>query len=164
MASLSRKGGAQRPKPHMNVTPLVDVVLVLLIIFMIVIPAMEEGLHLSVPQVENPDPEDGEQGGEPVMLESDDRGRLYLDEQLVPDGELEAHLQRAHAREPRRRLVLRGDRGVDYGSVRELFARAQTVGFPGISLRVGFAGQESPAGQDESASQDELGGATASAR
>lgn len=152
MASLSRKGGAQRPKPHMNVTPLVDVVLVLLIIFMIVIPAMEEGLHLSVPQIENPDPEDGEQGGEPVMLAIDDRGRLYLDEQLVPDDELEAHLHRAHAREPRRRLVLRGDRGVDYGSVRGLFRRAQTVGFPGISLRVGYGGH------------DQQEGATASAR
>ena len=57
MAGLSRKGGASRPKPHMNVTPLVDVVLVLLIIFMIVIPAMEEGLNLEVPQVENPDPD-----------------------------------------------------------------------------------------------------------
>ena len=136
MAGLSRKGGAQRPKPVMNVTPLVDVVLVLLIIFMIVIPAMEEGLNLELPAVENPDPEASEEGPEPIMLAVNANGTVFLQEQVVPDGELEAHLQRAHARSPRRRLVLRGDRGVSYGQIRELFARAQTVGFPGVSLRV----------------------------
>lgn len=149
MASLSRKGGAQRPKPAMNVTPLVDVVLVLLIIFMIVIPAMEEGLNLELPAVQNPDPEQSEEGGpEPIMLAINANGTVFLQEQLVPDGELEAHLQRAHARAPQRRLVLRGDRGVDYGRVRELFARAQTVGFPGVSLRVNHQTGDQRAGEE----------------
>ncbi|HJL17809.1 MAG TPA: biopolymer transporter ExbD [Sandaracinaceae bacterium LLY-WYZ-13_1] len=138
MPSLSRKGGAQRPKPAMNVTPLVDVVLVLLIIFMIVIPAMEEGLNLELPAVQNPDPEQEEEGPEPIMLAVNANGTVFLQEQLVPDGELEAHLQRAHRRQPNRRLVLRGDRGVEYGEIRELFARAQAVGFPGVSLRVNY--------------------------
>jgi len=136
MAGLSRKGGAQRPKPAMNVTPLVDVVLVLLIIFMIVIPAMEEGLNLELPAVQNPDPEQDEEGPEPIMLAVNASGTVFLQDRVVPEGELEAHLTQAHRRQPRRRLVLRGDRGVDYGRVRELFARAQTVGFPGVSLRV----------------------------
>ena len=51
VATLGRKGRRTSPRPHMNVTPLVDVVLVLLIIFMVVIPAMEEGLDLEVPAV-----------------------------------------------------------------------------------------------------------------
>ncbi|GAB5546524.1 MAG: biopolymer transporter ExbD [Sandaracinaceae bacterium] len=143
MAGLSRKGGASRPKPHMNVTPLVDVVLVLLIIFMIVIPAMEEGLNLEVPQVQTPDPEGSTEEDHVVMLSIDNRGHLFIDEQRVPDGELEAHLERAHARHPRWRLVLRGDRGAEYGEVRALFATASTIGFPGVSLRVNFNGDES---------------------
>ena len=143
MAGLSRKGGASRPKPHMNVTPLVDVVLVLLIIFMIVIPAMEEGLNLEVPQVENPDPDGNTDEDHVVMLSVDNRGHVFLDERLVPEGELEAHLERAHRRHPRWRLVLRGDRGAEYGEVRALFATASTIGFPGVSLRVNFNGDES---------------------
>ena len=142
MAGLSRKGGASRPKPHMNVTPLVDVVLVLLIIFMIVIPAMEEGLNLEVPQVENPDPDGSTDEDHVVMLSVDNRGNVFLDERLVPEGELAAHLERAHRRHPRWRLVLRGDRGAEYGQVRELFATASTIGFPGVSLRVSFNGEE----------------------
>jgi len=120
----------------MNVTPLVDVVLVLLIIFMIVIPAMEEGLDLEVPAVTNPDEAQEEDGRDPYMLAITRTGRVYFDERPVPEGHLVALLEQAHAREPRRRLVLRGDRGVRYAEVRELFETAQMVGFPGVSLRV----------------------------
>lgn len=76
------------------------------------------------------------------MLSVDNRGHVFLDERLVPEGELEAHLERAHRRHPRWRLVLRGDRGAEYGQVRELFATASTIGFPGVSLRVNFNGEE----------------------
>jgi biopolymer transport protein ExbD len=135
MASLSRKGSRGRPKPHMNVTPLVDVVLVLLIIFMIVIPAMQEGLDLEVPAVANPDDAREEEMPEPWMLAITRGGQVYFQERRI-EGDLTRHLEAAHAREPRRRLVLRGDRGARYADVRELFETAQGVGFPGISLRV----------------------------
>ncbi len=135
MASLSRKGNRGRPKPHMNVTPLVDVVLVLLIIFMIVIPAMQESLDLEVPAVTNPDETREEEMPEPWMLAITRGGQVYFQERPV-ERDLVAQLQAAHAREPRRRLVLRGDRGARYADVRELFEQAQGVGFPGISLRV----------------------------
>jgi biopolymer transport protein TolR len=120
----------------MNVTPLVDVVLVLLIIFMIVIPAMEEGLDLEVPAVVNPDEGSEDDGPEPWMLAITRTGRVYFDERPVREGDVVRVLTDAHARAPQRRLVLRGDRGVRYVQVRELFETAQTVGFPGLSLRV----------------------------
>ncbi len=135
MKSLSRKGSRGRPKPHMNVTPLVDVVLVLLIIFMIVIPAMEEGLDLEVPAVTNPDEAREDEGPDPWMLAITHSGRVYFQEQPVR-GDVVVELTRAHTREPRRRLVLRADRGVRYGAGRPLFEAAQEVGFPGVSLRV----------------------------
>ncbi len=138
MSSLSRRGSRGRPKPQMNVTPLVDVVLVLLIIFMIVIPAMEEGLDLEVPVVTHPDEARDESGPEPWMLAITHGGRVYFQEQPVAGDVIDA-LTRAHGREPRRKLILRADRGVRYGDVRPLFEAAQRVGFPGVSLRVSHA-------------------------
>ena len=145
MASLGRKGSAGRPRPHMNVTPLVDVVLVLLIIFMIVIPAMEESLDLEVPAATQADEEGDEEGPEPVMLAVSRAGHVYLQERRVPEGQLTAQLEAEHIRAPSRPLVLRGDRGVRYARIRELFAAAQAVGFPGISLRINHA---EPTGDD----------------
>jgi biopolymer transport protein ExbD len=133
----------------MNVTPLVDVVLVLLIIFMIVIPAMEESLDLEVPAVTNPDAPRENEADEPWMLAVTRTGRVYFDERPVPEGRLVDLLTEAHAREPRRRLVIRGDRGVRYAAVRELFATAQTVGFPGLSLRVSHREVGAPAPTEE---------------
>ncbi|MFK7984696.1 MAG: ExbD/TolR family protein [Sandaracinaceae bacterium] len=131
----------------MNVTPLVDVVLVLLIIFMIVIPAMEESLDLQVPAITHPDDErEGEP--EPLMLAITQAGSVYLQEQPVRDGELSRLLEHAHARRPRARLVLRGDREVPYREVRALFTTASSIGFPGVSLRVNHLEGAEPDGDD----------------
>ena len=134
MASLGRRGSS-RPKPVMNVTPLVDVVLVLLIIFMVVIPAMEQGLNIEVPGIVNAD-EEKEGGIDPFILSVSKGGALYLDQKQIPEGQLEAFLKAARDREPNRRLVLRGDRGVRYGEVRGVLATVQRLGFTGMSLRV----------------------------
>jgi len=134
----------------MNVTPLVDVVLVLLIIFMIVIPAMTEGVNLEVPAITNVDEEgDEEDGPEPVMLSINAHGTLFIDDLVVPEGNVEAQLAVAHRRSPASRLVLRADRGVSYRQVRPLYAAAQGVGFPGVSLRVNHDGATSVASTEE---------------
>lgn len=131
---LGRKS-RRKTKPEMNVTPLVDVVLVLLIIFMIVIPA-SQGVQVEYPAIENPDEESAEDAVEPIVLSINSRGTFFLDQGMVPEDELETHLVSAHRQNPQARLVLRGDRGVQYVQAREAFAVAQSVGFPGISLRV----------------------------
>jgi biopolymer transport protein TolR len=128
----------------MNVTPLVDVVLVLLIIFMVVIPAMEQGLNIEVPGVAHAD-EPKENGIDPFILSVSKGGTLYLDQKQIPVGQLEALLKSARDREPSRRLVLRGDRGVRYGEVREVLATVQRLGFPGMSLRVNRRSTDSDA-------------------
>ncbi|MGE0787839.1 MAG: ExbD/TolR family protein [Sandaracinaceae bacterium] len=133
MASLGRKG-RRKTKPEMNVTPLVDVVLVLLIIFMIVIPA-SQGVQLETPAVSNVD-EDTDDSIPPIVLSITERGTFFIDDGMVPDGQLTPLLVSAHRHNPRARLVLRGDRALGYARAREAFAAAQTVGFPGISLRV----------------------------
>ena len=132
MAGLSRKGKS-RPKPAMNVTPLVDVVLVLLIIFMVVIPAMEQGLPIDSPTVVNVDEDEPQ---DPFLLSVDAEGHLYFDNEPLDDDRLRARLDRARSAEASRKLVIRADRETRYADVRRLMAIAQDVGFPGIRLRV----------------------------
>lgn len=123
-----------RPRPSMNVTPLVDVVLVLLIIFMVVIPALEQGVDVQVPGIANVD--EKTQGAQPLMLSITKDGELHLDDEKVPEAQLEPRLRAVLRREPGRRLVLRGDKGVAYGAVRRVYRTVQLLGFPGVSLRV----------------------------
>ena len=142
MASLSRKGKS-RPSPQMNVTPLVDVVLVLLIIFMIVMPAMEKGYPVAIPSIHNID--EAPDGSEPFTLSISNDGRYFLEKEQLPLEGLEAALREANDREPERGLVLRGDTDMDYEHARKLFRVCQGIGFPGVSLRVNQRG----GGEDE---------------
>jgi len=131
----SRERRRAEPRPDMNVTPLVDVVLVLLIIFMVVAPRLEQDVQVELPSIFNPDPE-SEVTVEPLKVSVAKAGEYYIDDRRYDlDGAITT-LSDAHAAEPLRRLVLRGDAKLTYGQVRELFARSQQVGFPGIALMV----------------------------
>ncbi|MES1172513.1 MAG: biopolymer transporter ExbD [Bacteroidota bacterium] len=119
----------------MNVTPLVDVVLVLLIIFMVVIPALQQGLAIEIPGITNPDTKN-ESGGQPFTLSLNKDGDVYFEDEEVAWNALEGRLRTAAKREPGRRVVLRGDKGAQYAQVRRLYRVAQQVGFPGVSMKV----------------------------
>jgi biopolymer transport protein TolR len=133
MRSLSHT--KYRPAPVMNVTPLVDVVLVLLIIFMVVIPAMEKSAQVELPSIFNVDPE-AKSKTDPFTLSLTSDGAMFLEQDQLSPETFEAKLREANEREPSRRLVLRADRTAHYGDVRKLFKACQEVGFPGVSLRV----------------------------
>ena len=125
-----------RAKPDINVTPLVDVVLVLLIIFMVVVPQMEAGATVTVPGAANPDPKTSI-ASPPITVSLTEAGTIYLEKRQVTRDELIDLLARAHVQAPKSRLVLKGDRKVPYGVVRALFRECQGLGFPGVSLQVG---------------------------
>jgi biopolymer transport protein ExbD/biopolymer transport protein TolR len=122
--------------PDINVTPLVDVVLVLLIIFMVVAPRMDQDVPVELPGIFNPDPE-VETAMDPVKLSVAKAGEYFIDEQQYDLEGATTALAAEHAAEPMRRLVLRADSKLTYGQVREILARSQQVGFPGMSLMVG---------------------------
>ena len=122
--------------PDMNVTPLVDVVLVLLIIFMVVAPRMDQDVPVELPGIFNPDP-DVEGQLEPLKMSLASDGKVYVEqEEHTLDSAVEV-LGWKYAENPRRRLVIRADRRVKYGQVRDVLARTRKVGFPGTSLVVG---------------------------
>ncbi|MEZ4403581.1 MAG: biopolymer transporter ExbD [Kofleriaceae bacterium] len=126
----------ERAKPDINVTPLVDVVLVLLIIFMVVIPQMEAGATVNVPGAANPDPKN-DVNHPPITLSVTAGGKLYLEKRVVTRDELIPLLRQSRAAAPKSKLVLKGDRAVSYGVMRSLFRECQGIGFPGVSLQVG---------------------------
>ena len=131
---LSKHSKGGRAKPAMNVTPLVDIVLVLLIIFMVVLPNQEKGAAVEVPTIEHgeEDPEEGE----PITLSIEADGTMFLEAQRLSDDAFQLALDNAHAAEPERKLMLRADREVRYARIRHLFAIAQDIGFPGVMMRV----------------------------
>jgi biopolymer transport protein ExbD len=120
--------------PEMNVTPLVDVVLVLLIIFMVILPAAVSDLNLELAKLENPD-EEKENEPEPYVLSVDFDGNLYFDDYAVERDMLADHLRSAAAADSTKRLVLVGDHRLTYDKVRDVMAIVQDVGFPGVNIR-----------------------------
>jgi biopolymer transport protein TolR len=123
-------------QPDMNVTPLVDVVLVLLIIFMVVAPRLEHDVPVDLPGVVHPDPV-AAAGSEALKITVAATGELWIDGQRYDEHGALAVLQAAHEADPQRRLAIRGDERLTYGQVRAVCAQAQKIGFPGVALLVG---------------------------
>jgi biopolymer transport protein TolR len=120
--------------PEINITPLVDVCLVLLIIFMVIAPALSEGALLELPKAVNADPKPKD--ANPIELAVGTDGSIVLDKQKVDKASMKPRLEALHAAEPKRALLLKLDHKAPYRGVRELFATVQDVGFRGILLKV----------------------------
>jgi len=131
-------------QPDMNVTPLVDVVLVLLIIFMMVAPRLEHDVPVNLPGVMNPDPVPAA-GKEALQVTVAATGEIWIDGQHYDPAAALDVLQAAHVADPERRLSIRGDERLTFGAVRALCAGAQKIGFPGVALLVGERHHHEPA-------------------
>jgi|SRR5690606_22170857 biopolymer transport protein TolR len=124
------------PKPTINVTPLVDVVLVLLIIFMLIIPNMQGDKPIELVNVLFPD-KDAAAEEEPLVV-TIDRNEVYtVDDQDLAREQAIARLREVYVRNPRRKVLLRGDARLPYKAVRAFFKEVQDIGFGGVSLAVG---------------------------
>jgi biopolymer transport protein ExbD/biopolymer transport protein TolR len=135
MGATVQIGPSKGVTPEMNVTPLVDVVLVLLIIFMVIAPSLEHGERVELPAIFFPDKAQRAKL-DPITVTVGSGGTLYFEKDVVKASELQARLEDVHAKEPERRVVVRGDAALPYGKVRDVFVTAQGVGFKGVSLMV----------------------------
>ncbi len=122
--------------PEINVTPLVDVVLVLLIIFMVVIPQLEAGAAIDVPSARNPDSRSDVET-DAITVSVTMHGEIFVDRQPVERAALVPQLADLHRRQKDRPLRIKGDRRTRYEAVRAVFRDCQRVGFPGVALEVG---------------------------
>ena len=128
----SQKGhGRRAPMADINVTPLVDVMLVLLIIFMVTAPMLTAGIGLDLPRAAAPRLSPP---APPLELSVTREGRLFLGREEVAEAALEPRLAALHAEDPGRALHLRGDRGIAYGEVLRVMALVQRTGIARVAL------------------------------
>jgi biopolymer transport protein TolR len=139
--------GGQRsrrtPMAEINVTPMVDVMLVLLIIFMVTAPLLVAGVPVDLP-----DSKAGalDQEAKPLQISLDPAGALFIDEQPVPLEELGQRLAGIAAGSKEQggpRIFLRADRGLDYGRVMRVMGEINHAGLRRVAL-VSVAGSETP--------------------
>jgi biopolymer transport protein ExbD len=128
------KGKQKGATPDINITPLVDVVLVLLIIFMVVTPALNEGAQIELPQVLTPDPKAKYMNPIEVTIAPD--GTTVLEKQTIQLSQLKPKLIALHAQEPDRALMLKSDVGMKWGKMRAAFFDLRDIGFKGVLLKV----------------------------
>jgi biopolymer transport protein TolR len=116
---------------EINVTPFVDVMLVLLIIFMVTAPLLAAGVPIDLPDSRaNPIEQDPEQ----IAISIDERGAIFIDDTPVADGELASQLARIASGGEAPIVVLRGDRTLQYGRVMAVMGELNRAGLTSIQL------------------------------
>ncbi len=119
------------PMSDINVTPLVDVMLVLLVIFIITAPLMASGLRLELPRTEAAAPVAPVQ---PLRLVLDREAKLYLDDQPIEPAALRQRLTELARSAPDTEVMLRADTAVPYGQVLALIGTVQSAGLARIAF------------------------------
>ncbi|MCP3064751.1 biopolymer transporter ExbD [Myxococcus sp. K38C18041901] len=133
---MSVGGGRGGVKSEINVTPLVDVVLVLLIIFMVVTPMMQRGQQVDLPSSQQPDREKATPQ-DPLILSMTSDRRLFVEAEAYADEkDFQAKLQAALRAEPDRRLLFKADQSLTHGDVLKVMRLAQGAGAKQVALAV----------------------------
>jgi biopolymer transport protein ExbD len=127
-------GDRGKVKSDINVTPLVDVVLVLLIIFMVVTPLLQRGKSVTLPRSLATDKE--VKGGDPLILSITPDKAVWVDKDKYDDVRLEQKLRDEVIRDPYRAILLKGDQTITVGDVRKVMAIARKAGARGVRLAV----------------------------
>ena len=135
-----RLGESGKMQANINITPLVDVVLVLLIIFMVMAPQMRKGPDVNLPNTTKPNSQGDERGR--ILVSIDEAGGLWINDQLVAAEHFGEALQAAVGAEPDPRVVIRGDAKLKFFQVREAMLAIEQAGFRGVGLISRRAGAE----------------------
>jgi biopolymer transport protein TolR len=126
-----RRRGRGRPMSEINVTPFVDVMLVLLIVFMVTAPLLTVGVPVDLPKTKA---QALGQDREPLSITIKSNGRIYLQNTPVLEDDLIPKLTAIAGNGYDQRIFVRGDKSVDYGRVMEVMAEISSAGFTHIGL------------------------------
>ena len=120
-----------RPMADINVTPMVDVMLVLLVIFMVTAPLLTSGVPVDLPKTQAGQLKGDDQ---PLSVSIDKQGRIFLQDTEVQIDELSPRLKAITAAKPDTRIFVKGDSGINYGRVMEVMGQLGAAGFPHVAL------------------------------
>lgn len=138
MSASSRRGHRRTPMSQINVVPFIDVMLVLLIIFMVTAPLLQQGVEVELPQADaSPLPDS--QKGEPIIVTVSRNGEFSLNQGsrvglTLGYGELTMQVAALLAARPDTPVYVRGDRHVDYGQVIDAMVAVQAAGIERVGL------------------------------
>ena len=137
--SVSQSGGRggrrrrerRRPMSEINVTPFVDVMLVLLVIFMVTAPLLTAGVQVDLPKAQTSVITESD---EPLSVSIDSAGRIFLQDSEIQLSKLAARLIAVTGATPDIRIFLRGDKAIDYGRVMQVMGTINSAGFSKVAL------------------------------
>jgi biopolymer transport protein TolR len=127
-------GGQQddrRPMADINVTPLVDVMLVLLVIFMVTAPMMQQGVQVNLPKANT---KAMTQQDEAVVVSVDKDGKVFINKDEIPPAELRGRLSTMFASREKKEVFLKADAGVPYGEVVKTMADIKSAGIERLGM------------------------------
>ncbi|HEU4838134.1 MAG TPA: protein TolR [Micavibrio sp.] len=127
-----RGSGSYRPMAEINVTPMVDVMLVLLIIFMVAAPLLTAGVPIDLPDSKAKAISDEDNKPLEVSIAKD--GRIFVGETEVDEARIVTILTSMTEDNPDRRIYIRGDKGIDYGKVMSVLGTINGAGFNKVAL------------------------------
>jgi biopolymer transport protein TolR len=134
-----KKGGSQIDSNYqsdgvlseINVTPLVDVMLVLLIVFMISAPLMQQGIQVDLPKTKSPALSEQEK---PVVLVVNKSGSVQIAGNSIPSSQLTEKLKAIFEKREKKEIFIQADKGIPYGTVANVMSLAQSAGIVRIGL------------------------------
>lgn len=134
LSPLNKRSGRRRStgfSSTINITPLVDVMLVLLIIFMVTAPMLTVGVPVDLPKTQAAQMNDSV---EPLVVSVNAKGETYIQEALVPMSAMIDRLKAITNNNPEAKIYVRGDQKIAYGKVMEVMGAIAAAGFQKVSL------------------------------
>ena len=130
--AFNGSNGRDEVKGDINVTPLVDVCLVLLIIFMVVTPMLQQGVDVLLPEGAHSEKKPGSEGDLVISVKKD--GTTFVGQDWIPDNRLEAYLKSEHDKDATRAVVLKADRRINFGRIRTVMKAANDAKFSQVAI------------------------------
>ena len=132
MAGVGGAPGAY--KSDINITPLVDVVLVLLIIFMVVTPLLQKGINVQLPVTDNPGKKPENEKQKLITIKWENPPRYFIDSKTFPKEDFQKELDEMFQRAPTTELIIKADQRLKYGDVKEVMRMTKDAGFQDVGL------------------------------
>ncbi len=130
--ALGGNGDGMEVRAEINVTPLVDVCLVLLIIFLVVTPMLQQGVDVLLPAGPHAEKKPGEESDLVISIKND--GTVFVGQSWIPDADLVEYLRAEYEKDPGRDVLLKADARLQFGKVRDVMQKATEAEFRQVAI------------------------------